>query len=259
MVTIKSKKEIELMRESSKIVAMAQNAIATAIRPGISTWELNKIAEDVIYAQNAIPSCKNYPSGEKGIPPFPCGVCISVNDEVIHGIPSKKVILKEGDIVSTDLCAYKNGFHGDATRTHIVGGEQSVSPEVRKLIKVTEQSFFEGLKFAKPGYRIGDISNAIGEYVEKNGFSVIREFQGHGIGREMHEDPGVPNYGKPGKGLRLEPGMTIAIEPMVNMGARDIEILDDGWTVVTADGSLACHYENTILITEKEPEILTML
>ena len=259
MVTIKSKHEIELMRESCKIVAMAQDAIAKAIRPGISTWELNKIAEDVIYAQGAIPSCKNYPSGIKGVPPFPCGVCVSVNDEVIHGIPSKHIILREGDIVSTDLCAYKNGFHGDATRTHFIGGEKAIDLEVKKLVDVTIQSFYEGLKYAKPGNRIGDISHAIGEYVEKHGFYVIREFQGHGIGREMHEDPGIPNYGLAGKGLRLEPGMCLAIEPMVNLGTPEIEVLDDGWTIVTEDGLPAAHYENTILITENEPEILTIL
>ena len=259
MVTIKSKKEIEYMRKSCYIVALAQKAIEEAICPGISTWELNEIAEDVIYKNGAIPSCKNYPSGIKGVPAFPAGVCISVNDEVIHGIPSKNVILKKGDIVSTDLCAYKNGFHGDATRTHIVGGEQSVSKDVKRLVEVTRQSFFEGIEFAKPGFRIGDICHAIGEYVERNGFYVIREFQGHGIGRDMHEDPGIPNYGKAGKGIRLEPGMTLAIEPMVNMGTSNIEVLDDGWTVVTKDGSLAAHYENTILITEKEPEILTIM
>ena len=259
MVTIKSKKEIEFMRESCRIVAKAQEAMAKAIRPGMSTWELNKIAEDVIYAEGAIPSCKNYPSGIKGVPPFPAGVCISVNDEVIHGIPSKRTILKDGDIVSTDLCAYKNGFHGDATRTHIVGDKSKASKEAVRLVEVTKQSFYEGLKFAKPGYRLGDLCHAIGEYVQKNGFYVLKEFQGHGIGREMHEDPGIPNYGKPGKGIRLEPGMTLAIEPMVNTGTAEIEVLDDGWTIVTADGSLAAHYENTILITEKEPEILTIL
>ena len=259
MVTIKSKKEIEYMRESCRIVAMAQKAIESAIRPGISTWELNKIAEDVIYKEGAIPSCKNYPSGIKGVPPFPAGVCISVNDEVIHGIPSKRTILREGDIVSTDLCAYKNGFHGDATRTHLIGGKDKVSKEAAKLVEVTKQSFFEGIKYAKPGYRLGDICHAIGEYIEKNGFSVVKEFQGHGIGRDMHEDPGIPNYGKAGKGIRLEPGMTLAIEPMVNIGTEEVEVLDDGWTIVTADGSLAAHYENTILITEKEPEILTIL
>ena len=167
--------------------------------------------------------------------------------------------MHEGDIVSTDLCAYKNGVHGDATRTHFIGGEQAVNPEVRRLVEVTTQSFYEGLKFAKPGYRIGDISHAIGEYVKSHGFYVVKEFQGHGIGHEMHEDPGIPNYGKAGKGIRLEAGMCLAIEPMVNFGTDEIEILDDGWTIVTADGSPAAHYENTILITEKEPEILTLL
>lgn len=255
MITIKSKREIELMKESCRIVKLAQDAIEEAIRPGISTYELNKIAEDVIIKNGAIPSCKNYPSGIRGVPNFPAGVCISINDEVIHGIPSKNVIIKEGDIVSTDLCAYKNGFHGDATRTHIVG---NVSEDTKRLVEVTKQSFFEGIKFAKPGYRVGDISNAIGEYIEKNGFSIVRDFQGHGIGMEMHEDPGVPNYGQKGKGIRLEPGMTLAIEPMVTAGSWRVEVLDDGWTIVTEDGSMAAHYENTILITEKEPEILTM-
>ncbi len=255
MVTIKSKKEIELMREACRIVKLAQDAIEEAIRPGISTYELNKIAEDVIVKNGAIPSCKNYPSGVKGVPSFPAGVCISINDEVIHGIPSKNVIIKDGDIVSTDLCAYKNGFHGDATRTHIIG---KVDNNIKRLVEVTKQSFFEGIKYAKPGYRIGDISNAIGTYIEKNGFSVVREFQGHGIGSQMHEDPGIPNYGKTGKGLRLEPGMTLAIEPMVIEKNPEILVLDDGWTIVTEDGSMAAHYENTILITEKEPEILTM-
>lgn len=255
MVTIKSKKEIEYMRESCKIVKLAQEAMEKAIRPGISTYELDKIAEDVILSHGAIPSCKNYPSGIKGVPAFPNAVCISVNDEVIHGIPSKHTILRDGDIVSTDLCAYKNGFHGDATRTHLVG---NVSNEAKRLFEVTRQSFFEGIKYAKKGNRIGDISNAIGEYIRKNGFYIVKEFQGHGIGRDMHEDPGIPNYGKAGKGIRLEPGMTLAIEPMVNAGTEEIEILDDGWTVVTADGSLAAHYENTILITENEPEVLTM-
>lgn len=255
MVTIKSKREIEVMRESCKIVKMAQDAIKNAIRPGISTFELNKVAEDVIYAAGAIPSCKNYPSGIKGVPDFPAGVCISINDEVIHGIPSKKVIIKEGDIVSTDLCAYKNGFHGDATRTHLVG---NVSGEAKRIEEVARLSFFEGIKYAKKGNRIGDISNAIQRFVEENGFSVVKEFQGHGIGRDMHEDPGIPNYGKAGKGIRLEPGMTLAIEPMITAGNGEIEILDDGWTVVTQDYSLAAHYENTILITESEPEVLTM-
>jgi len=186
--------------------------------------------------------------------PFPCATCISVNDEIIHGIPSKKNILKDGDIVSVDLVAYKNGFHGDCARTYAVG---EVSKEARKLIEITKQAFYEGIKFAKVGYRIGDVSSTIQEFVEKNGFSVIKEFQGHGIGRSMHERPDIPNYGKKNTGIRLEKGMTLAVEPMVNQGSDRIEILNDGWTVVTKDGLLAAHYENTILITEKEPEILT--
>ena len=173
-----------------------------------------------------------------------------------HGIPSKKTIIKDGDVVSVDLVVYKNGFHGDAARTYIVGKS---SPEKQKLVDITKQAFFEGIKYAVKGNRIGDISHAIGEFVEKNGYNVVREFQGHGIGEEMHEDPGIPNYGKAGRGIRLEPGMTLAIEPMVMIGKPNICVLDDGWTIVTEDGSLAAHYENTILITEKEPEILTLL
>ena len=204
----------------------------------------------------AIPAEKGYPSGVKGVPAFPGSICASVNDEVIHGIPSKQVILKEGDIISIDLVAYKDGFNGDCARTYAVG---KISKEVQKLIEITKQAFFEGIKFAKKGNRIGDISHAIGEFVEKNGFNVVKEFQGHGIGRQMHEDPGIPNYGKAGRGVRLEPGMTLAIEPMVMAGSDQILELDDGWTIVTEDYSNAAHYENTILITENEPEILTIL
>ncbi len=197
-----------------------------------------------------------YPSGEKGIPPFPASICASINDEVIHGIPSNRVKLKQGDIISIDLVSYKNGFNGDAARTHKVG---KVSKNAERLIDITKQAFFEGIKYAKAGNRIGDVCHAIGEFVEKNGYSVVKEFQGHGIGRSMHEDPGIPNYGKAGKGLKLEPGMTLAIEPMVIEKNPDILVLDDGWTIITEDGSLAAHYENTILITEKDPEILTII
>ena len=256
MVTIKSKREIELMKEACRVAALAQKAIEQAIKPGISTYELDMIAEKVIRDNGGIPAEKGYPSGEKGIPDFPGSICSSVNDEVIHGIPSKKVILKTGDIVSIDLVAYKDGFNGDCARTYVVG---DVPAQTKRLIEVTKQAFFEGLKYAKKGYRIGDISNAIGEFVNKNGYSVVKEFQGHGIGRQMHEEPGIPNYGKAGRGIRLEPGMTLAIEPMVIMGNSDILQLDDGWTIVSRDGSLAAHYENTILITEKEPEVLTLL
>jgi methionyl aminopeptidase len=187
---------------------------------------------------------------------FPSTLCISINDEIIHGIPSNKVYIKDGDVVSIDLVVYKDGFNGDAARTYVVG---KGSKEANKLVDITKQAFFEGIKYAKKGNRVGDISHAIGEFVEKNGYSVVREFQGHGIGRQMHEDPGIPNYGKAGRGMRLEPGMTLAIEPMVIQGKPDILELDDGWTIITEDGSLSAHYENTILITENEPEILTLL
>ena len=257
MVTIKSKREIEIMKEACRLTALTHEELRKAIRPGISTWDLDKIAEDFIRKNGAIPAQKGYPSGIQGVPNFPGTICASINDEVIHGIPSKKVILREGDIISIDLVVLKNEFHGDAARTYIVG--KANSKEDEKLVEVTKQAFFEGIKYAKKGNRIGDISNAIYEYVTKNGFSILKEFQGHGIGRQMHEDPGVPNYGKPGKGMRLEPGMTIAVEPMVIAGRPDIFELDDGWTIVSDDGSNTAHYENTILITEKDPEILTLL
>lgn len=256
MVSIKNSKEIEKMREACRVANIAQKAVEAAIKPGISTWELDKIAEDAMRKNGAIPAEKGYPSGVKGVPAFPGSICASINDVVIHGIPSKKEILKEGDIISVDLVAYKDGFNGDCCRTYYVG---KVSKEAQRLVEVTKQSFFEGIKFAKKGYRLGDVCHAIGEYVERNGYSVVREFQGHGIGESMHEDPGIPNYGKAGRGIRLEPGMTLAIEPMVIMGKPDILELEDGWTIITEDGSLAAHYENTILITENEPEILTLL
>ena len=255
MITIKSKKEIEQMRVACKLTAAVHEELAKHIKPGISTYELDKIAEDFIKSHGGIPAEKGYPSYQKGVPNFPGSICASVNDEVIHGIPSKRMVLRDGDILKIDLVAYKDGFNGDAARTYIVGRPNNKEDE--RLLDVTKQAFFEGIKYAVKGNRIGDISHAIGEYVEKNGFSVVREFQGHGIGREMHEDPGIPNYGKAGRGARLEPGMTLAIEPMVIMGKPDILELDDGWTIVTEDGTPAAHYENTILITEKEPEILT--
>ena len=199
---------------------------------------------------------KGYNPGIKGVPPYPAATCISINDEVIHGVPSNKRIIKDGDIVSVDLVALKNGYNGDAARTLMVG---NVSKEAKRLVEVTKQAFFEGIKYAKVGNRIGDISHAIGEYVKSQGYSVVREFEGHGIGKDMHEEPEIPNYGKAGRGIRLEPGMTLAIEPMVIAGKPNILELDDGWTIVTEDGSLSAHYENTILITENEPEILTII
>ena len=222
---VKSKQEIEKMREACHVAALTQKAIEEAIRPGISTWELDKIAENTMRENGAIPAEKGYPSGVKGIPPFPGSICASVNDEVIHGIPSKKVILKEGDIVSIDLVALKDGFNGDCARTYVVG---NIDKETMRLIEVTKQAFFEGIKYAKKG-------------------------------NSMHEDPGIPNYGKAGRGIRLEPGMTLAIEPMVIYGKDGILELDDGWTIITEDGTNAAHYENTILITENEPEVLTIL
>ena len=256
MVTIKSKKEIELMKEACKVVALTYQELEKRIKPGMTTWELDQIAEKTMRSLGAIPAEKGYNIGIKGVPPYPATLCVSINDEVIHGIPSKNKVIREGDIVSIDTVALKNGFNGDAARTFIVG---KTSKEAERLVQVTKQAFFEGIKFAKPGYRIGDVSHRIGEYVRSQGYSVVREFQGHGIGREMHEDPGIPNYGKAGRGIRLEPGMTLAIEPMVIQGKPNILQLDDGWTIITEDGSLAAHYENTILITEKEPEILTIL
>ena len=256
MVTIKSEKEIKLMKEACRITGLVYKEIEKIIRPGMSTMELDEFADKIIRDNGGIPAQKGYPSGMKGVPPFPSTLCISINDEVIHGIPSKKKFIREGDVVSIDLVVYKDGFNGDAARTFIVGRG---SEEAERLVKITKEAFFEGIKYAKPGYRIGDISHAIGEFVEENGYNVVREFQGHGIGREMHEDPGIPNYGKPGKGMRLEPGMTLAVEPMVIAGKRDIYQDYDGWTILTQDGSLSAHYENTILITEKAPEILTLV
>jgi len=252
MINIKSAKEIEYMREAGHITALILNAIEEAVKPGITTKDLDKIAEKVLKENGAIPSFKGQ-QGFEGSKPFPACICASINNQVIHGIPDNTV-LKEGDIISIDTGAYKNGYHGDAARTYAVG---NISEEAQKLIDVTKQSFFEGIKYAIEGNRISDISHAVQEYVEKNNFSVVREFVGHGIGSELHEEPSVPNYGKAGRGPRLVKGMTIAVEPMVNIGTYDIDILKNGWTVVTSDGKLSAHYENTILITDGEPEILT--
>ncbi len=255
MITIKNKKEIELMKEACHVVALVYEEIEKKIKPGMTTLELDQIAENKMRSLGAIPAEKGYDIGVKGVPPFPASICVSINDEVIHGVPSKHRVIQEGDVVSVDTVALKNGFNGDAARTFIVG---KASKEAQRLVDVTKQAFYEGLKYAKVGNRIGDISHAIGEYVASQGYSVVREFQGHGIGRQMHEDPGIPNYGKAGRGVRIEAGMTLAIEPMVIQGKPDILELDDGWTIITEDGSLAAHYENTVLITDKGPEILTI-
>ena len=249
MIKIKSQSEIEYMRQAGRIVAECHEFIATKIRPGITTLELDRLAEKFIRDHGAYPTFLGYQG-------FPKSICASVNDEVVHGIPTNRK-LAEGDIIAVDLGATLNGFVGDAARTHAVG---EVSDEAKKLIDVTRESFFKGIEFAKEGYRLSDISHAIQEYVEANGFSVVRDYVGHGIGREMHEDPPIPNYGRPGHGPRLRQGMCLAIEPMVDIGTYEVEVLDNDWTVVTADGSLSAHYENTICITgEGAPEILTML
>ncbi|KXZ39003.1 methionyl aminopeptidase [Alkalithermobacter thermoalcaliphilus JW-YL-7 = DSM 7308] len=248
MIIIKSSSEIQLMREAGQIVAKTHEALKKFIRPGITTKELDEIAEETIRKLNAIPSFKGY-SG------YPASICASVNEEVVHGIPGNRV-LKEGDIISIDVGAFYKGYHGDAAKTYPVG---QISDEDKKLIEVTRSSFYEGIKFAKVGYRLSDISYAIQSYVEANGFSVVRDFVGHGIGSDLHEDPQIPNYGPQGKGVRLQEGMVLAIEPMVNAGSYHVKILKDGWTSVTVDGKKSAHYEHTIAITGDEPLILTSL
>ena len=248
MVTIKSKAEIEKMRAAGKITGDALREVEKYIKPGISTFELDKIAFDFIKKHGATPSFLHYNG-------FPGSICASPNSWVVHGIPSKNIVLKEGDIISIDMGAQKDGYHGDAARTYAVG---NISDEAKRLIDVTKRSFFEGIKYATHGAKLGDVSYAIQEYVESNGFSVVRDLVGHGIGKNLHEDPNVPNYGHKGKGLKLAQGMTIAVEPMVNAGRYDVVMLDDDWTVETEDGSLSAHYENTILITKGECEILTL-
>ena len=246
-IIVKSPRQIEFMREAGKITAGARSIARQAIAAGITTAEIDKEVYNFITKSGATPSFLNYGG-------FPGSACISVNEELIHGIPGKRII-RNGDIVSVDVGAKIHGFHGDCAGTYPCG---EVSEETKRLIEVTRQSFFEGIKYAKAGNRLGDISAAIQEYVERHGYSIVREYVGHGIGANLHEDPSVPNYGKAGRGPRLVKGMTLAIEPMVNMGADAIRVLDDDWTVVTKDGSLCAHYENTILITDGEPEILTM-
>ncbi|MEL7654568.1 MAG: type I methionyl aminopeptidase [Bacillota bacterium] len=248
MIIIKSQQEIDIMRESGKVTAYILSELFNVIRPGISTKEIDEFVEGIILKNHMIPSFKGYNG-------YPASACVSVNEEVVHGIPSAKKILQEGDIVSVDVGCTHKGYVSDAARTYPVG---KVSPEAQKLISVTEASFFEGLKFCKEGYRLSDISAAIQMKAESEGFSVIRDFVGHGIGRAMHEEPQIPNYGKPGRGPRLASGMVFAIEPMINQGAYEVEVLQDNWTVVTVDGKLSAHYENTVVITDGEPELLTL-
>ena len=236
-----------MMRRACRITAAARALAGEMVRPGVTTKEIDKAVHDFIVSQGATPSFLNYCG-------YPASACISVNQNVIHGIPDNRV-LKEGDIVSIDVGAYFEGFHGDCAATFACG---EISPEAQKLIDVTKQSFFEGIKFARQGCRVSDIGSAVQAYVESNGFSVVRDFIGHGVGADLHESPEVPNFGRPGRGPRLIKGMTLAIEPMVNMGDYKVRVLSDGWTTVTADGSLSAHYENTVLITDGEPEILTV-
>lgn len=247
-VSIKSQREIKLMKEAGKILAEVHEKLEQVLKPGISTWDIDKIGEKMIREYGCVPSFLNYNG-------YPASICVSVNDEVVHGIPSKDKIIKEGDIVSLDAGLIYKGYNSDAARTYAIG---EIASEASRLIEVTRQSFFEGIKYAKEGNYLHDISNAIGAYAEKFGYGVVRDLVGHGIGKKMHEDPQIPNFKQLNKGVKLKAGMTLAIEPMINAGRYDVVWLDDDWTVVTEDGSLSAHYENTILITNDEPEILTL-
>lgn len=235
------------MQEAGRILALTHHQLAQEIKPGMSTKDIDRLGETIIRDYGCIPSFLNYNG-------YPASICVSVNDEVVHGIPNEKHIIQDGDIVSLDAGVIYQGYHSDAARTILVG---NVSEEARRLVEVTRQSFFEGIKYARPGYHIVDIGRAIQEYVEKNGFSVVRDLTGHGIGKKLHEKPNIPNFVDRRKGARLRPGMTLAIEPMVNAGEYDVVWMEDDWTVVTYDGSLSAHYENTILITEGDPVILS--
>ncbi|MEA4846217.1 MAG: type I methionyl aminopeptidase [Clostridiaceae bacterium] len=248
MINIKSPREIELMRIAGRIVAETHELLREAIRPGITTLELDAIAEAYIKKSGGIPAFKGYNG-------FPASICSSINEQVVHGIPGH-IELKDGDIIGIDIGAFYEGYCGDAARSYGIG---QIDDERKKLLRVTEESFFAGIKNALVGNRLSDISHAVQKHVESNGFSVVRDLVGHGIGREMHEDPQIPNYGMPHKGPRLAVGMVLAVEPMVNQGRYAVKVLKDGWTVVTVDGKPSAHYENTILITSGEPEILTLL
>ena len=247
-VTIKSPREIELMREAGRILAKTHEELAKNLRPGMSTWDIDHMGEETIRSYGCIPSFKNYNG-------YPASICVSVNDEVVHGIPHKEHFLDEGDIVSLDAGVIYKGYHSDAARTYGIG---EIDDDAKKLIEVTRQSFFEGIKFAKAGNHLNDISAAIQKYAESFGFGVVRDLVGHGIGSHLHEDPEIPNFARKRKGILLQPGMTLAIEPMITEGSYEVVWLDDDWTVMTEDGGWAAHYENTILITENEPEILSL-
>ncbi|MEE3393024.1 MAG: type I methionyl aminopeptidase [Lachnospiraceae bacterium] len=247
-VTIKTKNEIQLMREAGEILSNVHDYLEELVEPGISTYELDRKAEEFIRKNNCEPSFKGYDG-------FPASICASINEQIIHGIPDKKTILHDGDIISIDTGVIWKGYQSDAARTWTVG---TVSEDVQKLVDVTRQSFFEGIKKARAGGHLFDIGKAIQDYVTPYGFGIVRDYVGHGIGTDMHEDPSVPNFKPIGRGMRLEAGMTLAIEPMITLGSYDVEVLDNDWTVVTDDGSYAAHYENTILITDGDPEILSL-
>lgn len=246
MIYIKSQQEIQIMREAGIIVAETHELLKSAIKPGITTKELDEIAEAYILKKGAIPAFKGYGG-------FPASICTSINHQVVHGIPGLKR-LEDGDIISIDIGVLYKGYYGDSAKTHPVG---NISPRAQQLIDVTKESFYQGIRFAKEGYRLSDISHAIQTYVEEHGFSVVRNYVGHGIGTKMHEEPQIPNYGPPGKGPRLKAGMVLAIEPMINIGTYDVRVLTDGWTVVTLDGEYSAHYEHTVAVTNEEPVILT--
>ena len=247
-ITIKSAREIELMAEAGKILEKVHLELEKALRPGMSTLDIDRLGEEIIRGYGCIPSFLNYNG-------YPGSICVSVNEEVVHGIPSAHRIIKEGDIVSLDAGVIYKGYHSDAARTHAVG---EVSKEAKDLIKITRESFFEGIKYAKEGNHLFDISGAIGRYAKERGYGVVRDLCGHGIGTALHEAPEIPNYEMSRRGVKLKAGMTLAIEPMINIGSYEVDWLDDEWTVVTRDRSLSAHYENTILITEGEPKILTL-
>ena len=248
LISIKSPHEIQLMRRAGRVTAQARALAGSMVRPGVSTLEIDHAVRKFIESQGGTPSFLNYAG-------YPGSACISVNDVVIHGIPSRHIVLREGDIVSVDVGACIDGFHGDCAATYACG---QISDEARRLIEVTQQSFWEGIQFARVGYRVSDISHAVQAYVEPFGYSLVRDYVGHGVGAKLHEPPEVPNFGPAGHGPRLMAGMTLAVEPMVNQGTWEIQVMKDGWTVKTADGKLAAHYENSILITDGDPEVLTV-
>lgn len=255
-IVLKSKEEIELLRQAGRIVAIVLDEIRKHTRPGVTTAEMNMVAEEILEKYGARPVFKGYPNQREGLSPFPETITACVNEELVHGIPSKDKVLQEGDIFSVDCGAYYKGWVGDAATTIPVG---KISEEVQRLLDVTEQSLYEGIAQARLGNRTEDISAAIQDYVERHGYSVVREYTGHGVGRNMHEDPQVPNFGQRSKGVRLKKGMTIALEPMVNVGTWRTQLLDDGWTVVTADGKLSAHFEHSFAVTDGQPDILTLL